>query len=50
MSLKLQAVTDEVLWNQTIEVVHREKEAILKVLHHLREVERRGLHLKKSYP
>ncbi len=41
----LRSLSDEVLLKETARAVAREKEATLTLLHHLREVERRQLHL-----
>ena len=47
--MNLQKTSDDCLWSTTLEIVAKEKATTLQVLHHLREIEHRGLHLKRGF-
>ena len=47
--MKLTHLTDEILLNETQTLVKQEREITLKVLHHLREIEKRRLFSKLGY-
>ena len=50
LNSSLQSLSDDTLWESTLQEVKKERNSTLKVIEYLQEILSRRLHLRRGYP